>query len=96
MISYIEASGFPYLILYKMVSLNKIPFYGIIEIYFLNESKLSYFISWPSINILPSVGSYSLYNRESKVVFPNPLYPTIALVDPGSIFKLKFLKRIFS
>lgn len=64
--------------------------------YLRKESKLNYLMSWPSINILPSVGSYNLNKSESKVVFPNPLCPTIALVVPGSIFKLKFSKRTFS
>ncbi len=78
------------------MSLNRIPFYGIIDIYFLNESNCSSFMSCPSINILPSVGSYNLNNNDSKVVFPNPLCPTIAFVDPGSIFKLKFSNSTFS
>ena len=64
--------------------------------YFLNESNYSSFISWPSINILPSVGSYNLNSNDSNVVFPNPLYPTIAFVEPGSIFKLKFSNNTFS
>ena len=73
-----------------MVSLNKIPFWGIIEIYFLKLSNLRSEISWSSIIILPDSGRYILYSKLNNVVLPKPLDPTIALVVPGLISNVKF------
>jgi len=77
------ASGFPYYKLYKTESLKRMPFYGIIDMYFLKLSNFKSLKSCPSIKIFPSIGSYILNKRLKSVVLPKPLYPTIAFVVPG-------------
>ena len=42
-------------------------------------------------NISPSIGSYNLCNKVTKVDLPPPLYPTNAIVLPFSILRERFL-----
>ena len=90
------AFGLEYYKLKSIVSLNKKPFWGIIEIYFLKDSKLSSEMSYPSIKTRPSSGAYIRNNKLKSVVFPKPEDPIIAFVVPGVIFKLKLSNKSFS
>src|SRR5205807_2461442 len=45
-------------------------------------------MGWPSISTVPSLASQSLATRAASVVFPQPVGPTTASVDPAGIFRL--------
>lgn len=44
-------------------------------------------VGTPSMRICPDHGSWNLISRLTRVVFPAPVGPTMAMVEPGSTVK---------
>ena len=82
-----DASSFPKRRFDAIVPENRIPFCGTNPISSRRSAIRMSRISFPSKVILPSVTSYRRGIRFTKVDFPHPVLPIIAVVFPGSAIK---------